>query len=621
MHRRIVPPFVSRYSLGAQSQKKAHLSIFVTQSLFFMVLSSTPPNNDRPQMHSFVCAVDLIKSKSHSTNLEQNFYHQRYKGFSKVRIMTLARNSKVYRLFVLGLRRNFDYRNSTRILALSTVTSSNQDDYTVKSLADIPGPKSLPVVGTGWTLLVGTGGERLEKRLLSSQMQDVREYGYIHKHRFGGNAVVQLADPSDVAKVMRAESKYPERFRFPAIDYYREKRQKTAGIFFADGPEWYRHRSVLSKRMLRPKQVADYAAEFNEIITDFIHRLRTIREQSGTDKDNEVRELDNELFKWSFESVAFMLFEKRFGCLEPEVNAEAQTFIKAVGEFLYSTTGVSLWPLWIFKIYETKQFKQLFRSFDTMYEYAELFTQRRINELELKSSETSRFTDYDKAGFFEFLLSSGKITKDDFLASVIDVLFAGVDTTSNTMQWMLYMMAKNPEKQEVLRQEVLSVLGNETIATPTTLEEMPYIKAWVRETLRLYPVSSALFRILPKDMMIRDFHIPAGTQIIMLLYAMSRDENVFPQPEKFKPERWLRDRATKSKFNDAKEVFSSMPFGFGTRMCLGRRIAELELYLLLARIVQRFEIRYPPDEIVEPFVRGVIIPDRPLRVQLIDRKY
>ena len=512
--------------------------------------------------------------------------------------------------------------NNTRIRSLSTSMLSS-DQRALKSLSDIPGPINLPVIGTAWNVFRGASGERLEKRLLPLQVQDVRRYGPIHKQSIAGTLMLQLADPSDVAKVLRAESKYPQRFKFPAIDYYREKRQKIAGVFFADGPEWYKHRSVLSKRMLRPKHVAEYAVEFNEIITDFISRLRTIRVQSGTEKANEVFGIDNELFKWSFESVACMLFDKRFGCLEPHVNIEAQTFIKAVGEFLHSATTIGFVPVWIYKIYETENFKQFFRSFNTMYECAELFIERRLNELKVKSSESlssTTQTDDDKAGFFEFLLSSGKLTQDDLLASVIDVLFAGVDTTSNTMQWVLYLMAKNPEKQEILRQEILSVLGDQTIATPTRLAEMPYLKAWVRETLRLYPVLMALFRILPKDMIIRDFYIPAGTQVNLLTYSMSRDESIFPDPDEFKPERWVREKEHTSKFNDAKEVFSALPFGFGTRMCLGRRIAELELHLLLARIVQQFDIRYPAGEIVEPFVRGVVIPDRPLRVQFVDRK-
>ena len=72
---------------------------------------------------------------------------------------------------------------------------------------------------------------------------------------------------------------------------------------------------------------------------------------------------------------------------------------------------------------------------------------------------------------------------------------------------------------------------------------------------------------------------------------------------------------------ESAEAFASLPFGFGTRMCLGRRIAELELHLLMARIVQQFDISYQPEvENVDPFMRGVTIPGRPVRVQFVDRQ-
>jgi len=202
---------------------------------------------------------------------------------------------------------------------------------------------------------------------------------------------------------------------------------------------------------------------------------------------------------------------------------------------------------------------------------------------------------------------------------VIDVLFAGVDTTSNTMQWVLYMMAKNPDKQDILRQEVLSVLGDTTLATPTTLAQMPYLKAWVRETLRLYPLV-AIPREPTEDIILSGYLIPGGTaQVNFLTFGMGRDEEVFENAEAFKPERWLRKKDGIP--TDTAEAFSSIPFGFGTRMCVGRRIAELELHLLLARIVQQFEISYPPDaENVEYFSRGVTVPDRAVRVKFIDRQ-
>ena len=371
--------------------------------------------------------------------------------------------------------------------------------------------------------------------------------------------------------------------------------------------------------MLRPKEVVEYASGFNEIITDFIHRLRAVREPSGSEKENEVCELDKELFKWSFESVAEMLFDKRFGCLEPDVNKEAQTFITAVGDFLHNIMGLDYLPTWFYKIYETRQFKAFASSLDTMYEYTELFIERRFSMLEEQQRNQSCNPERNKAGFFEFLLSSGKLTKDDLLASVIDVLFAGVDTTSNTMQWVLYMMAKNPDKQDILRQEVLSVLGDTTLATPTTLAQTPYLKAWVRETLRLYPALCIIPRKPAKDITLSGYVIPRGTQIQFLTHVMGRDEKLFEDAEAFRPERWLREKGAIP--TDTTEAFSSIPFGFGTRMCVGRRIAELELHLLLARIVQQFEICYPSDaENVEPFVRGVTIPDRAVRVKFVDRR-
>ena len=164
------------------------------------------------------------------------------------------------------------------------------------------------------------------------------------------------------------------------------------------------------------------------------------------------------------------------------------------------------------------------------------------------------------------------------------------------------------------------MVGNSTFATPETLARIPYLKAWLRETLRLDPVLSAIPRRPKEDIILLYYHIPGGTaQVEFLVHQMGRDESIFEDAEAFKPERWLRNKDTA--LIESAEAFASLPFGFGTRMCLGRRIAELELHLLMARIVQQFDISYPPEaENVEPFMRGVTIPDRPVRVQFVDRK-
>ena len=480
--------------------------------------------------------------------------------------------------------------HATRMAMSSTVHHSSDDAgaaNSIKTLADLPGPLNLPIIKSAWTvLLLGFSGEPLGKRMLPLQAEGIKKYGKIYLIEIPDFKAVQLSDPADVETVLRNEPKYPQRFRSPIFDYYREKHKKKPGVFFANGTVWHNYRSVISKQMLRPVEVADYSSAFNEIVSAFCNRVKNIRERPGSEREYEVTGLDNELFKWSFESVGEMLFDKRFGCLDAQVNEDAQAFITAIGEFLEQTMASIFYPIWLVKIFEPKPVKKMFDNFDKMYDYAEMFIEQRLKELEEREKMKPNVRESGgKMGFFEFLLSSGNLTKEDLLASVIDILFAGVESTSNTMQWIIYLLARNPEKQAILRQEVLSVLGEQSHASPDTIAQMPYLRAWVRETLRLYPPLTILSRISSKDLSLSGYQIPAGTELHMHIYHMSRDENVFLQPTAFRPERWLRDKKDSLKSNmfyEAKEVFSSLPFGFGMRMCIGRRIAELELHLLLA---------------------------------------
>ena len=493
-----------------------------------------------------------------------------------------------------------------------------------KSLDSLPGPPRLPLFGSTWIFLVQgllPGAKPLGKRLLDLQAELVEKYGKIYRIQFPGADIVPIANPEDVEKVFRTDGKYPRRFDSPALDFYRETRKKTPGVFFKNGEEWYKHRSVISKRILRPKELAQYIPELNEIVDYFVSRLRLIRHPSGTEKENEIPDLDQELFKWSFESVADIVFDRRFGCLEENMNPEAQEFISSIGTMLANIVPAILLPVALHKVYETQTYKTFADAFDKMYDYAELFINRRIEELRRKGERAAITGDAanpdDTATFIEFLLASDKLTEEDLLGSVIDLLFAGVDTTSNTMQWALYLLSKNPDKQEKLYREVLSVVGPSEPVDVEALARMPFLKACIRETLRLYPVFPSLTRKLEEDIVLKGYKIPAGTQIEFLFYYMSYSEDFFPDARSFKPERWLRDE--QDTFPGVKSAFASLPFGFGTRMCIGRRVSELEMNLLLSRLVQQFLITYPEGEVVEATSRGLTLPDRAVRVRLEDR--
>lgn len=110
---------------------------------------------------------------------------------------------------------------------------------------------------------------------------------------------------------------------------------------------------------------------------------------------------------------------------------------------------------------------------------------------------------------------------------------------------------------------------------------MPYLRACIKEVSRLHPVVIGHLRKVNQDMVLQGYQIPKGTEISTSQWTLTRDDEYFEEGEKFIPERFLKEDAnTEIK---AKHPFASLPFGFGPRMCIGRRFAELEMEVLLIK--------------------------------------
>lgn len=102
------------------------------------------------------------------------------------------------------------------------------------------------------------------------------------------------------------------------------------------------------------------------------------------------------------------------------------------------------------------------------------------------------------------------------------------------------------------------------------------------------------------------------TFIVLENYCTARSEKYFEDPLEYKPERWLRENREEA------HAFASIPFGFGPRMCLGRRLAELEIYLFICKLLQRFQIEYNQGPL-EMYQKLIMVPDKPVKIKLIDR--
>lgn len=212
-----------------------------------------------------------------------------------------------------------------------------------------------------------------------------------------------------------------------------------------------------------------------------------------------------------------------------------------------------------------------------------------------------------------------KINKNVAVVMCADAMLAGVDTTSSATIGVLYCLAKDQEKQEKLREELKKILPNKHDAlTPEKMRNMPYLRAVIKEGIRLYPPAAGNVRRAGSDLVLAGYQVPKGTEVVMSLMLTHKDENHFGQAEKFIPERWLKSN-TDPQCPHAKDShpFAYLPFGFGARMCPGKRFAYLEIEVLVTRIIREFKIEWNHPDLK---IRSVLvnIPDSDLKFKFTE---
>ncbi|KAH7334102.1 cytochrome P450 [Rhizoctonia solani] len=193
-------------------------------------------------------------------------------------------------------------------------------------------------------------------------------------------------------------------------------------------------------------------------------------------------------------------------------------------------------------------------------------------------------------------------THDELLAYV----FAGQDTTSSLLRWLVKYLPQNPEIQHRLHNEVCSVFGQaDDMSEPFDFhllddpERVPLLEAVVAETLRCAGVGAQIGRELIQDEIIMGRFVPKGTQLIFAIALMSRDKERWGQDaDEWRPTRWLTPEGA---FN--RQAGPSFPFGLGQRSCFGQRLAVLQVKAYTASLSQSFFFRPVPPEVDswEPF--------------------
>ncbi|XP_077880883.1 cytochrome P450 3A21-like [Ictidomys tridecemlineatus] len=190
-----------------------------------------------------------------------------------------------------------------------------------------------------------------------------------------------------------------------------------------------------------------------------------------------------------------------------------------------------------------------------------------------------------KFHFFDPLLLSIALSDLEFVAQSIILIFAGYETTSSALSFILYELATHPDVQTKLQQKIDSALPNKAPATYEIVLQMEYLDMVVNETLRLYPIASRLERMCKKDVEINGVPIRKGTVVMISSYVPHQDPQHWPEPEEFHPERFSKNN------KDSVNPYVYMPFGNGPRNCIAMRFSLMNIKLALVKVMQNYSFQ------------------------------
>lgn len=497
-------------------------------------------------------------------------------------------------------------------------------------LKEPPRPMKWPIVGTLPDFLA-RGGIDAFNEVHESMYND---YGPVYGMSILGNDELVVSDPLVFDYVMKNEGRLPvgaaeqvTTFR----DYYKENDLQLALKSLSRGAEWKEWRRSLNKDMF---------VFWDKYLPDIAEAAASASAVAGKEIKSGRLTFEDFNSRLAFDMFSSVLYGENpattnAGKADPEdivfVKNTQQAFdttgalmadpvAKLFGSQLYQDFKTSMDVTFAMGLKKTSSFVQKARK-DQQQQHdpldnlgATAATQTASIRETTSDGESSKCpiqgiksavmnsnsSSKSNPSFIERLVQRGELSDDDISQVSSPLLMAGVDTTAYVMSWLYLNLASNPEVQQRLAKELQDVLQGADITTKEQIEQLPYLRACVRESHRLTPSAPLSVKNLENDLDIvvngARYRVEAEHRISLNLRAIPMDPNYVDNPTQYKPERFLPE-AIEARIGTPSELIDHPlfedPFGRGKRRCLGGNVAYAEIYAAVARMVQDWDIKLP----------------------------
>jgi cytochrome P450 len=412
-----------------------------------------------------------------------------------------------------------------------------------------------------------------------------RDYGDVWQITAGGSVQFMFAHPDHLHEILLEKAD-----KFHKDAGYKDSKKGLArfmgnGIVTSDGEFWKRQR-----RLIQPAFHAKRIESYAETMVDYT--LAQIADW----QDGAMLDVDHEMMSVTFKIIAKAVFDF-------DATGEIDAMNDAMGAFQDSSNNANqMIPAWVPTPLELRT-RAAVKAVDKM-------VYRLINE--------RRAEDGERGDLVTLLLAArdedGNGMSDLHIRDeLVTLMMAGHETTANTMNWTLMLLAQYPDVEAALHEELDRVLGGRA-PTLADLRQLPYTERVIKESMRLYPSVFAFGRQAMEDVEIGGYAVPKGASVNLFTYVTHRDPRWWgDDAEQFKPERWTAD------FEKDLKKYAYLPFSMGPRVCIGNSFAMMEAQLILATIAQRWKLRLQAGQVVQMQPLITLRPKGGLRMRAIER--
>lgn len=431
----------------------------------------------------------------------------------------------------------------------------------VASHRPIPGPKGLPVIGSL---------PDFRRSVINTLMDGWREYGDVVEYR-GPLSVIAVTHPDHVQYILRDNA---SNFRHPDFEINKLKPTFRNGLVTSQGDFWSRQR-----KLMQPV--------FHRDLIDGFAGMMAVTTAAMLDRWDSLGDADRVLdMRVAMQRLTLNILTKASFTVDWET--EAEQIVEAVTVANEHTNRRLLAPIdlpeWA-PLPSVRRFVETRKAVDeTVYS---LIAERRRADTEGNDLLSLLMSAHDDQG--------AGMTDEELHDELISLIFAGHETVSVCLTWTWYLLSRDAEVTRRLRAEIDDVLGGRA-PTIDDVGKMQYTWQVLQEALRLYPPIWLIPRTPIEDDEIDGYRLRAGTRTMLFVcpYVTHRHTDFYDNPEAFDPDRVAPENT------GGWHRFQYLPFGGGPRKCLGHEFAMLEMTIIVAMVLQRFQIDLVPGHPVEP---------------------